>query len=88
MVSDITVQNLGMTLFPLNLVAAGLSGSVFIALALRRRTVDIPRDDLMELQRFAVAGPILAVIYVASLFLIPPNAALPPEFAYFIPEPP
>jgi len=87
MVSDIAVQNLGMTLFPLNLVAAGLSGSVFIALALRRRTIDIPKDDLMELQRFAITGPTLAVIYIASLFLIPPNAALPPEFAYLIPEP-
>lgn len=87
MISNTTVQNLGMTLFPLNLVAAGLSGSAFIALALRRRAVDIPKDDLMELQRFAIAGPALAVIYIASLFLIPANAALPPEFAYFIPEP-
>ena len=87
MVPDVAVQNLGMTLFPLNLVAAGLSGSVFIVLALRRRAIDVPKDDLMELQRFAIAGPALAIIYVASLFLIPPNAALPPEFAYFIPEP-
>jgi len=86
MTSDIAAQNAGMTLFPLNMMAAGLSSSAFVALALRRRTVDIPKDDLMELQRFAVGIPALAVIYIASLW-IPADAVIPPQFANFIPEP-
>ncbi len=79
-------RNVGMLLFPLNTVAAGLSSSAFIAIALRRRAVDIPKDDLMELQRFAIFIPVLAVIYVASLW-IPPDAAIPSQFVSFIPEP-
>jgi uncharacterized membrane protein len=87
MTSEVAARNVGMTLFPLNMMAAGLSSSAFIALALRRRVIDIPKDDLMELQRFAVFIPVLAVIYIASLFWIPPDATIPPQLANFIPEP-
>jgi uncharacterized membrane protein len=83
---EIAARNVGMVLFPLNMVAAGLSSSALIAIALRRRTVEIPKDDLMELQRFAIFVLVLAVIYVASLW-IPPDATIPPQFASFIPEP-
>lgn len=83
---EIAARNVGMTLFPVNMVAAGLSSSAFIAFSLHWRTVDIPKDDVMELQRFAVGIPALAFIYIAS-FMIPPDAAIPPQYAQLIPPP-
>lgn len=86
MVPGIAARNVGMALFPLNMIAAGVTSSAFITLSLHRRTVEIPKDDVMELQRFAVAIPALAFIYIAS-FWIPSDAAIPPQYARFIPEP-
>jgi len=85
-VPDVAARNIGMSLFPLNMAAAGVASSIFIALSLHRRTVKIPRDDLMELKRFPVAILALAFVYIAS-FWIPPDAAIPPEFTKFIPPP-
>jgi len=85
-VPDIATRNIGMTLFPLIMTAAGITSSSFIVLSLHRRTVEVPKDDLMELKRFAVAILALAFIYIAS-FWIPPDAAIPSEFANFIPPP-
>lgn len=85
MTSEAAVQTVGMTFFPLNMVAAGLTSAAFVLLALRRRTVDIPRDDLMELQRFTIGIPALAFLYIWSLW-IPPDAAIPTQFVNFVPD--
>ena len=85
-VPNIAARNVGMILFPLNMTAASITSSAFIALSLHRKTVEIPRDDLMELKRFTVAILALAFIYIAS-FWIPSDAATPSEFARFIPPP-
>jgi uncharacterized membrane protein len=85
MAPEAAVQTVGMTFFPLNMVAAGLTSSAFVLLTLRRRTVDVPRDDLMELQRFTIGIPAFAFIYILSLW-IPPDAAIPTQVANFIPD--
>jgi uncharacterized membrane protein len=85
MTSEAAVRTVGMTFFPLNMVAVGLTSSAFVLLTLRRRTVDIPKDDLMELQRFTIALPALALFYILSLW-IPPDAAIPTQFANLVPD--
>jgi uncharacterized membrane protein len=85
MASEVAVQTVGMTFFPLNMVAAGLTSSAFVLLTLRRRTVDVPRDDLMELQRFTIGIPALAFLYILSLW-IPPDVAIPTQFTNLIPD--
>jgi hypothetical protein len=85
MTSEAAVRTVGMTFFPLNMVAVGLTSSAFVLLTLRRRTVDIPKDDLMELQRFTIALPALAFFYILSLW-IPPDAAIPTQFINLVPD--
>lgn len=85
MTSEEAVQTVGMTFFPLNMVAAGLTSAAFVLLALRRRTVDVPKDDLMELQRFTIGIPALAFLYIWSLW-IPPDAAIPTQFTNLVPD--
>lgn len=85
MTSETAVQTVGMTFFPLNMVAVGLTSTAFVLLTLRRRTVDVPRDDLMELQRFTIGIPALAFLYIWSLW-IPPDAAIPTQFANLVPD--
>jgi len=85
-VPEVVARNIGMSLFPLNMTAASAASSVFIALSLHRRTVKIPKDDLMELKRFPVAILALAFVYIAS-FWIPPDATIPSKLANFIPPP-
>ena len=86
MASESAAANIGMALFPLNMVATGITSSAFIALSLHWRTIRIPKDDIMELQRFAVAIPVLALVYIIS-FAIPPDASIPLQYAQFIPPP-
>lgn len=86
MAPEVAARNVGMTLFPVNMMAAGITSSAFIAFSLHWRNIDIPKDDVMELQRFAIAMPALALIYIAS-FVIPPGAAIPTQYAQLIPEP-
>lgn len=84
--SDAAVANIGMTLFPLNMVATGITSSAFIALSLNWKTIQIPKEDIMELQRFAVAIPVLALVFIIS-FSIPSDASIPLQYAQFIPPP-
>jgi len=85
MAPEVAVQTVGMTSFPLNMVAAALTSSAFVLLTLRRRTVDVPRDDLMELQRFTIGIPAFAFLYILSLW-IPPDAAIPTQLTNIIPD--
>jgi uncharacterized membrane protein len=85
MASEEAVQTAGMIFFPLNMVATGLTSATFVLLTLRRRTVDVPRDELMELQRFTIAIPALAFLYIWSLW-IPPDAVIPAQLTYFVPD--
>ncbi|MFX1474191.1 MAG: hypothetical protein ACFFCO_01770 [Promethearchaeota archaeon] len=84
--SDIMARSLGMTLFPINMLCASLVASVVVVLSLRRRTVDIPKDDLLELQRLVVVGPIFAAFFLISL-LFPPIAVVPPPLSDILPPP-
>jgi len=66
---DAKVANVGLTAFPICMAAAAVVASSVFFLALRRRTIAIPKNDLMELQRMAFGGPVMAVVFLASLRL-------------------
>jgi len=85
--SDPTVAGLGMTVFSVFMAAAAIMSSTLFIIALRRRVIEIPKDDLLEMQRAAFGGPIMAIIFLASL-RIPTAATLQtylPQFAGQIP---
>lgn len=82
-----TIAGFGMTLFPVFMAAAAITSSILFIIALRRRVIEIPKDDLLEMQRAAFGGPIMAIIFLASL-RIPTTATLQtylPQFAGQIP---
>lgn len=81
--SDPTAAGIGMILFPVFMAAAAIANSALFVLALRRRVIEIPKDDLMEMQRAALGGPVMAIVFLASL-RIPAAATLQthlPQFA-------
>lgn len=85
--SDPTIAGFGMTLFPVFMAAAAITSSILFIIALRRRVIEIPKDDLLEMQRSVFGGPLMAIIFLASL-RIPTAATLQtylPQFAGQIP---
>ena len=73
--SDPTAAGFGMILFPVFMAAAAIANSALFVFALRRRVIEIPKDDLLEMQRAALGGPVMAIVFLASL-RIPAAATL------------
>jgi uncharacterized membrane protein len=89
--SDSQVARFGMTLFPVFMGSAAILNSSLFIIALKRRFFEIPKDDILEMKRAAYGGPLMAIVFILSLW-IPTTATIQshiPQFAKyldFIPE--
>jgi len=89
--SDPMISNFGMTLFPVFMGSAAILNSALFIIALKRRFFEMPKDDILEMKRAAYGGPVMAIVFILSLW-IPTTATIQshiPQFAKylsFIPE--
>lgn len=89
--SDPMISKFGMTLFPVFMSSAAILNSSLFVIALKRKFFEMPKDDILEMKRAAYGGPVMAIVFILSLW-IPTNATIQshiPQFAKylgFIPE--
>lgn len=84
--SDPMVTRFGMTLFPVFMGSAAILNSVLFIIALKRRFFEMPKDDILEMKRAAFGGPVMAIVFILSLW-IPTDVTIQshiPQFAKYL----
>jgi uncharacterized membrane protein len=83
---DPMVTRFGMTLFPVFMSLAAILNSTLFVIALKRRFFEMPKDDILEMKRAAFGGPVMAIVFILSLW-IPTTATIQshiPQFTKYL----